>query len=231
MTRSRFLFPAVAMVSLLIAGASLAITTMQKQDAEDTATVTAVELNRLAEQNQAACKRLGVAAAEKVLGRGVCQQAKEIVERPGPPGQPGARGPIGPQGIQGPPGPQGEVGPQGPRGVAGPPPGCALLSTACVGATGQAGPTGETGPQGVAGPVGERGPAGEQGPKGETGPQGETGPTGPQGEQGPPGIQGPAGPSGPTCPDGSTLQKQRVITTEQPAGVWILGCVLDDQNP
>lgn len=39
------------------------------------------------------------------------------------------------------------------------------------------------------------------------------------------------GPPGPTCPEGSTLQKQQVVTTEAPTGLWILACVLTDQNP
>lgn len=39
------------------------------------------------------------------------------------------------------------------------------------------------------------------------------------------------GPPGPTCPEGSTLQKQQVVTTEAPTGLWILTCVLTDQNP
>lgn len=45
---------------------------------------------------------------------------------------------------------------------------------------------------------------------------------------GEPGKQGEAGP---TCPEGSTLQKQQVLTTEAPTGLWVLACVLDDQNP
>lgn len=101
MIRGRWV-PAVAILGAVLGAVGLGVTTLQKQDAEDTAVVSATELNKLAEQNQAACKRLGVAAAEKVLGPGVCQQTKQIVDRPGPPGKTGA---AGSQGVQGAPGP------------------------------------------------------------------------------------------------------------------------------
>lgn len=39
------------------------------------------------------------------------------------------------------------------------------------------------------------------------------------------------GPPGPTCPEGSTLQKQQIVTTEFPTGLWVQLCVLTDQNP
>jgi hypothetical protein len=48
------------------------------------------------------------------------------------------------------------------------------------------------------------------------------------------GKDGAAGPPGPTCEPGSTPQKQRVLTQdgiEPPVPVWIIACVLDDQNP
>lgn len=231
MIRHRKLTTAIILLSFLMAAVSLFIVARQKRDAEDVAASSQVELSNLAAQNQAACKRLGVAEAEKVLGRGVCQQAKEIVDRPGPPGQPGAQGPIGPVGPAGPRGPQGEpgpVGPRGPQGVAGPPPGCALLSSGCIGATGA---TGETGPQGVPGPAGT---AGEQGPKGETGPagpQGETGPAGPTGPQGPQGEPGPQGIPGPDssvakCAELNGELKKVTVQTPDLQPTDILVCVL-----
>lgn len=224
MIRDRWV-PAIAVLALLVAAAGLVVTSFQKQDQENRADVAQSELSDLAEKNKAACERDPVQAA-KVLGAGVCAQAKEITERPpaekGEQGEPGARGPVGPQGPEGPQGvqgPQGSPGPRGPQGVAGPPPGCALLSSACIGATGARGPAGESGPKG---PQGEQGSQGEAGP---AGPQGEQGPAGPQG------IPGVAGPPGPTCPEGSTLQKHQVMTKDNPAGLWILACVLTDQNP
>lgn len=105
----------------------------------------------------------------------------------GLPGLPGATGAVGPQGPAGPTGPPGPQGPQGPIGKTGPPPGCALLSTACVGAAGAQGPKGDTGPQG---PAGERGETGDTGPAGPPGPQGE------QGERGLQGVMGAQGPAG-----------------------------------
>lgn len=249
MTRDSWLFRVVAVAALLIGGTGLLITTLQKQDAETGRAAVENELADLAAKNRAACVRLGAAAAEKVLGRGVCQQAKEIVERPveGKQGEPGARGPVGQTGAVGPQGPQGPAGPVGPPGPAGPPgrngasPGCLILVTQCrgpegpagiPGLTGPPGPAGETGATGPTGPQGETGPKGETGATGPQGPQGETGSKGDPGEKGPQGDPGIPGPAGPTCEPGSTLQKQQVLTVEAPvAGVWILACVLNDQTP
>lgn len=227
-TRGRAALGTLAVLGFVGGMSGLAITAYDRNQQEDSKQVAQNELADLAAKNKAACER-DPAAAAKVLGAGVCQQAKEITERPpaekGERGEPGARGPAGPQGEQGPAGPRG---PRGAQGLAGPPPGCELLTSGCVGARG---------PQGVAGPAGAEGPAGEAGPKGETGPagpQGEAGPAGPQGEQGtqgPAGPQGPPGPAGPSCPAGSHLEQLHVVTTEQPTGVWIVGCVLDDQTP
>lgn len=224
MTRRRWLFPALALLSLLVAGASLAVTTQQKKDAETGQAVAQTELTDLAAKNQAACKRDPVQAA-KVLGAGVCQQAKEIVERPGPEGKPGevgARGPVGPQGEQG---PRGEAGPRGPQGVAGPPPGCALLSTGCVGAAGQPGPTGATGAKGEAGPKGETGASGPEGPIGQAGESGPMGPAGPQGERGEQGIPGPDSSVAKCASLNGELTR---VTVQTPAltPVEILVCVL-----
>jgi hypothetical protein len=108
----------------------------------------------------------------------------EVITKQGRSGPMGLTGPIGPQGPQGPTGARGPAGPPGAAGKTGPPPGCSLLRTACVGATGQQGAQGEQGP------AGERGPQGEQGPAGERGPAGETGQQGAQGEMG---VQGPRG--------------------------------------
>lgn len=231
MIRRSWLFPAVAVVGMLTGAAGLVVTSLQKTDAVDRAESSEVELNDLAAKNQAACRRLGVVAAEKALGPGVCQQTKQIVDRPvkGDPGEPGARGAVGPAGPVGPQGKTGPAGPQGPPGKPGPAgaaPGCLILVSKCQGGQG---------PQGVPGLTGDQGPAGSQGPVGPAGPQGETGPKGPEGPTGPTGPMGPQGipgPAGPTCPEGSTLQKQQVLTVEQPVlGVWILACVLTDQNP
>lgn len=231
MTRDSLLFRGIAVAALLVGGAGLAITTLQKQDAETGQAAAQSELADLAEKNRAACLRMGPNAAEKVLGKGVCQQAKEIVERPveGKQGEPGARGAVGPQGPQGPAGPAGPVGPAGVAGKPGSPgasPGCLILVTQC---------RGPEGPPGVPGLTGPSGPAGETGAQGETGPKGETGATGPQGLQGETGAkgeQGIPGPAGPPCETGSHLEKQQVLTVEAPiTGVWILACVLDDQNP
>lgn len=100
----------------------------------------------------------------------------------------GKRGPIGLTGNDGPAGPRGPQGPAGPQGVpgpigkTGPPPGCALLSTACVGAAGPAGPAG---PEGKAGKAGQDG---KEGPAGPAGPEGKAGPGGPEGKQGAQGV-------------------------------------------
>lgn len=50
----------------------------------------------------------------------------------------------------------------------------------------------------------------------------------PDGKQGP---SGPAGPAGPVCEAGSTPQKKEVMTSEEPTGLWVILCVLDDQTP
>jgi hypothetical protein len=231
MIRHRKLTTAVILLSFVMAAVSLFIVTRQKQDAEDTAVASAVELQRLAEQNQAACKRLGVAAAEKVLGRGVCQQAKEIVDRPGPPGKQGEVGARGPQGLQGPQGeqgPQGPAGARGPQGVAGPPPGCALLSSGCVGAAGQTGPTGATGATGAQGETGPKGDQGERGPEGPVGQAGESGPMGPQGPQGERGPQGIPGPDSSVAKCAELNGELKKITVQTPTlePADLLVCVL-----
>lgn len=108
----------------------------------------------------------------------IAAEPKVIVKQgsQGLPGLPGAVGGIGPMGSQGPAGP---VGPQGPIGKQGAPPGCALLSTACVGPVGPAGPKGDS----IVGPKGDKGDT-VVGPEGPKGPQGDTGPGGPQGDKG-----------------------------------------------
>lgn len=218
----------LAVIGFMGGLSGLAVTAYDRQQQADDKQAAQTELADLAEKNRQACER-NPAQAAKVLGAGVCQQAKAITERPpaekGDPGVPGARGPVGPQG---PAGPQGPTGPRGPQGVAGQTPPCILLIGGCVG---KQGPPGATGAAGTAGEQGATGPKGETGP---AGPEGEAGPAGPQGEpgaQGPAGPQGPPGPAGPSCPAGSHSEKQEVLTTEHPAGVWIVVCVLDDQTP
>lgn len=107
----------------------------------------------------------------------IAAEPKVIVKQgsQGLPGLPGAMGAVGPTG---PAGPQGPRGVPGPVGKAGPPPGCALLSTACVGAPGPQGPAGRDGKDGPTGDTGPAGPEGPQGPQGATGADGKTGPKG-----------------------------------------------------
>lgn len=116
-----------------------------------------------------------------------------VVVKQGKTGLQGVGGPPGPQGVQGPAGP---AGPRGPVGKTGPPPGCALLSTACVGVSGPPGPAGPQGPGGkpgadstVPGPEGQQGrPGADSTVPGPEGPAGPAGPGGPQGVQGPQGT-------------------------------------------
>jgi hypothetical protein len=189
------------------------------------------ELVQSAETIKAACSR-DPATVRALLGADACTKATAIVDRPpAEKGDPGARGPIGPQGPPGAQGPRGPSGAAGRAGTNGQSPGCLILVSKCQGPTGPpgiAGLTGASGAAGEAGPAGPAGPAGEQGPKG---PAGDPGPPGSQGDPGPAGPQGPQGPAGPSCPDGSSMQKQHIVTTEQPTGTWVLVCVLDDQNP
>lgn len=229
MNRGR-VFPVLSVLAMAGACVALVVSGLNASDQRQGKEAAQSELVGLAEQNQAACRRDPVTAA-RVLGAGVCQQTKEIVDRPGPKGDSGERGPQGPAGPKGETGATGAQGPIGPRGPAGPSPGCLILVSKCQGPTGPAGIQGLTGPSGAAGDPGPAGPAGEAGPKGETGPQGEQGPKGDQGDQGPVGQQGPAGPAGPACPEGSSVQQQRVVTTETPTGVLMLVCVANEQNP
>lgn len=110
----------------------------------------------------------------------IAAEPKVIVKQgsQGLPGLPGAVGAVGPPGPQGPVGPPGVPGPVG---KAGPPPGCALLSTACVGATGPQGPAGR---DGVDGKDGADGLPGKDGADGQDGKPGADGKTGPKGEAG-----------------------------------------------
>lgn len=173
-----------------------------------------------------------------------CGKAREIDERPaGEKGDPGAKGEPGDRGPKGDPG---ATGPRGPQGVPGLSPPCLLQANRCVGATGAPGAIGPRGPAGPTGPpglpgkdgadgaVGPAGPAGADGADGKAGADGAdgaTGPAGPAGPVGPAGEKGEKGDPGPACPEGSTLQKQQVVTTEAPAGLWMLVCVLTDQDP
>lgn len=182
MIRNRWLFPAVATAGLLVAATGLVVTAWQRQDAETGKEVAVSELLDLAEKNKAACQRDPVEAA-KILGSNVCQQAKEITERPEK-GDPGAKGDQGEQGPKGEKGDKGDPGtpcvPQnpgcrGPRGQAGPTPACMLLASKCVGATGAKGEQGEQG---------EHGEKGDTGATGDTGAKGDTGDTGAKGDPG-----------------------------------------------
>lgn len=143
-----------------------------------------------------------------------------VIVKQGSRGVPGIAGAAGQQGPQGPAGPQGPVGPQGPAGPigkTGPPPGCALLQTACVGAPG---PTGPKGDQGSPGPAGAQGPRGETGPKGEQGEPGAQGPAGTQGPQGEMGVQGNPGRgiTSTKCVNGAWVITYSDGTQEDPQG-------------
>jgi hypothetical protein len=214
----------LALVGFVGGLCGLAVTAYDRQQQADQKVSAQNELADLAEKNRQACER-NPAAAEKVLGVGVCQQAKAITERPpaekGDKGDTGARGPVGPQG---PPGKDGSPGPQGPPGkpgANGATPGCLILVTKCQGSQGPQGIQGLTGPAGADGQDGSDGVDGKDGAPGEPGKDGTQGPAGPQ---------GPTGPAGPSCPAGSTLEQQEVITTEHPAGLRVAVCVLDDQT-
>lgn len=212
----------VAVAGVVVGGAALALTSWQVTHERDSKEAAQQELVQSAETIRSGCEK-NPAQVRALLGPDACSKAKEIIDRPpAEKGDPGARGPIGPAGPVGPQGPRGPVGQQGPAGAS---PGCLILVSRCQGEQGPRGFPGLTGEPGAAGATGEQGPAGEQGPKGETGPQGV------QGDPGPAGPQGPPGPAGPACPDGSSLQKVHEITVEQPGGLWVVECVLDDQNP
>lgn len=174
---------------VLIAGAGGASLARQSSDNAQTAAATSEESKDLASKVLTECAKGGV-TAKQLRAAGLCPQAQQIVDRPGPPGERGATGAMGPVGPQGPPGPAGPAGPQGPIGKTGPPPGCALLTTACQGATGPQGPAGPPGAQGAAGADGKEGPPGKDGKDGQPG---AVGPPGPQGEPGKPGADGAPG--------------------------------------
>lgn len=225
MNRSRWLFPLVASAALLVAGASFAFTVHQKQSAEDAKAAAQSELVKSAETIRAGCMR-DPAQVRTLLGPTACTDAKAIIDRP--PAEKGETGARGATGAQGPVGPQGAPGPQGPTGKPGPAgqqPGCLILVSKCQGPTGPRGLEGLTGAQGAAGVDGTDGVDGKDGAAGTDGAPGDAGP------KGDPGPQGTPGPDGPVCETGSSLEKQQVITTEFPTGVWILVCVLDNQQP
>lgn len=137
----------------------------------------------------------------------VAAEPSVIVKQGSPlPGLPGLPGAIGPQGPQGPTGPQGPQGPPGAAGKTGPPPGCALLSTACIGATGTAGLPGKDGRDGLDGKDGAAGTAGKDGADGLPGKDGAQGPMGVQGN---PGV----GLSSSQCVDDDTPTKSHWLMT------------------
>lgn len=196
-------------------------------------------LSEFAQSVAAVCTKSPVEARKLGIE---CGKAKEIDERPaGAKGDPGAKGD---QGDRGPKGDTGATGARGPTGATGPTPPCLLQANRCVGASGVpgatgargpiglTGPTGATGATGAAGSPGKAGQDGAPGAKGDTGAKGDDGAKGDKGDTGGQGEKGDQGIPGLACEPGSTLQKQRVLTTEAPiAGIWVLVCVLDDQNP
>lgn len=177
----------VILACLMIAGGAGASLARQSSDNAQNATAADSESKDLASKVLTECAKTSTAAAKQLRAAGLCPRAQEIVDRPGPAGKQGEAGATGAVGPQGPPGPAGPAGPQGPIGKTGPPPGCALLSTACQGAVG---PTGPRGPQGLQGAAGERGEAGATGATGE---KGDDGSNGADGAPGAPGAEGPAG--------------------------------------
>lgn len=180
----------------------------------------AAEVDRICQTSTAEAKNLKAA--------GKCEQAKQVIERPGP------AGPQGDPGAPGRPPTASEVA----QAVAS---FCAVRSQ-CRGPVGSTGPAGKNAPlpteaqvaQAVAsycnargecrGPTGTDGTNGNDGSVGPQGPVGSPGPAGPQGDQGIPGpppsqaqvsegvaaycdgqvdnCQGPAGPAGPAGPKG-----------------------------
>lgn len=96
----------------------------------------------------------------------------------------GKRGPMGLTGGTGPAGPIGPTGPAGPIGPVGktgPPPACAQVTSACVGAQGERGPEGPAGKDGAPGKDGVDGVNGKDGVDGKDGAQGVMGVQGPKG--------------------------------------------------
>jgi hypothetical protein len=174
---------------VLVAGAGGASLAQQSSDNADTANAVTSESKDLASKVLTECAKGGV-TAKNLRAAGLCPQAQQIVDRPGPPGKPGD---VGAAGAVGPQGPQGPAGPPGPIGKTGPPPGCALLATACQGQTGATGPAGPSGAQGLTGADGKEGPAGPAGIDGKEGPVGPAGVAGEPGKDGPPGPTGAAG--------------------------------------
>jgi hypothetical protein len=159
----------------------------------------------------------------------VSEPATKIVE--GPRGLTGMSGERGEKGEKGDPGtPCLPSNPQcrGPRGVAGPTPTCMLLPTRCQGAVGRNGKDGAPGKDGLDGASGKDGLDGTDGVDGKDGVDGTDGVDGKDGQDGAPGKDGAPGP---TCEPGSTPQKKQVITTEEPMGLWVIVCVLAEQNP
>lgn len=222
------IYRVIAVVGCAAGVAALAITTAQKLEARSGEDQAQAELVQSAERIQSACAADPV-RTRQLLGPDACSKAKEIIDRPpAEKGDPGARGPVGPAGPQGPAGPAGPQGPTGRQGPAGPTPGCLILVSKCQGPQGPQGFPGLTGPPGA---QGETGPVGPEGPEGPVGPKGPEGPAGPAGPEGPQGPIGPQGPAGPVCPDGSTAQKVKEVTADHPDGLWVVDCVLQDQNP
>lgn len=168
---------------VLVAGAAGASLAQQSSDNANTAAATSSESKDLASKVLTQCAKTG-ATAKQLKSAGLCPQAQQIVDRPGPPGKQGDPGAVGPSGPPGPTGPPGAQGVPGPIGKTGPPPGCALLSSACQGSAGATGPPGPQGAQGVAGAPGKDGVAGADGKEGPQGPAGATGETGQTGAEG-----------------------------------------------
>lgn len=196
MPSAGFRWKAAFLLFVALFGAFALWQILAKADAEVGEDIAQQELVTLALKNRAACERDPVGAA-KVLGPGVCQDAKEITERPpaekGEPGEPGARGPAGPQGEEGPrgpAGPQGATGPRGPAGVDGSSPACLLTANACTGPTGAQGLPGADGKDGQVGPEGPAGKDGQNGSDGVDGKDGADGAPGERGAQGTPGVDG-----------------------------------------
>src|SRR5688572_27123830 len=87
------------LVCVLVAGAGGAALAQQSSDNAQTAAATSEESKDLASKVLAECAKVG-ATAKQLRAAGLCPQAQQIVDRPGPPGERGATGAMGPAGPQ-----------------------------------------------------------------------------------------------------------------------------------
>lgn len=198
---------------VLVVGAGGAALARQSSDNAQTANAASSESKDFAAIALEECAKGGT-YAKQLRAAGLCSKAQQIVDRPGPPGSKGDTGTTGAIGPTGPQGPQGPQGVAGPIGKTGPPPGCALLSSACQGSTGATGPQGPQGAQGAAGDPGADGATGGPGPEGPPGKDGVAGADGKAGTDGAAGAPG-RGIADTDCLDDGTWRIAYTDGTEQ----------------